>query len=32
MGFDRVYPPTTLPGRLIADLEADLGTERKDPV
>ena len=30
MGFDRVYPPTTLPGRLIADLEADLGIGKKD--
>ena len=25
MGFDRVYPPSTLPGQVIADLEADLG-------
>jgi methylaspartate mutase sigma subunit len=24
MGFDRIYPPSTLPGRVIADLEADL--------
>jgi methylaspartate mutase sigma subunit len=31
MGFDRVYPPTTLPGRVIADLEADLGIGKKDP-
>jgi methylaspartate mutase sigma subunit len=30
MGFDRVYPPTTLPGKLIADLEADLGIGKKD--
>ena len=30
MGFDRVYPPTTLPGKLIADLEADLGLGKKD--
>ena len=24
MGFDRVYPPFTLPGPVVADLEADL--------
>jgi methylaspartate mutase sigma subunit len=26
MGFDRIYPPSTLPGQVIADLETDLGT------
>jgi methylaspartate mutase sigma subunit len=25
MGFNRAYPPTTLPGKVIADLKADLG-------
>ena len=25
MGFDRVYPTTTIPGTVIADLEADFG-------
>lgn len=25
MGFDKVYPPSTLPGKVIADLEVDLG-------
>jgi methylaspartate mutase sigma subunit len=29
MGFDRVYPPSTLPGRVIADLEADLSMGKK---
>jgi methylaspartate mutase sigma subunit len=24
MGFDRVYPPSTLPGQVIADLETDI--------
>ena len=27
MGFDRIYPPSTLPGQVIADLEADLGVK-----
>ena len=27
-GFDRVYPPSTLPGEVIADLEGDLGEKR----
>ncbi|MGE5528363.1 MAG: methylaspartate mutase subunit S [Patescibacteria group bacterium] len=27
MGFDRVYPPGTLPGAAIADLRADLGAQ-----
>jgi methylaspartate mutase sigma subunit len=30
MGFDRVYPPFTLPGPVIADLEADLAA-REEP-
>ena len=25
LGFDRIYPPPTLPGQVIIDLEADLG-------
>ena len=29
MGFDRVYPPSTLPGRVIADLEADLSVQER---
>lgn len=29
MGFDRTYPPSTLPHQVIADLKADLGA-RKD--
>jgi methylaspartate mutase sigma subunit len=29
MGFDRVYPPSTLPGRVIADLEADLSVQKR---
>ena len=24
IGFDRVYPPSTLPGKVVSDLEADL--------
>ena len=27
MGFDRVYPPTVMPGEVIADLEADFGAK-----
>lgn len=27
MGFDRIYPPSTLPGQVISDLEADLGVK-----
>ena len=27
IGFDRIYPPSTLPGQVIADLEADLGVK-----
>lgn len=29
MGFNRVYPPLTLPGRIIADLGVDLGLKTK---
>ena len=29
MGFDRIYPNTSLPGELIADLSADLGVQKK---
>jgi methylaspartate mutase sigma subunit len=28
MGFDRVYPPSTLPGQVIADLETDFNDMR----
>lgn len=28
LGFDRVYPPSTLPGKVIVDLEADLAGKR----
>jgi methylaspartate mutase sigma subunit len=28
-GFDRAYPPSTLPGPVIADLEADIAAKRK---
>ena len=28
MGFDRVYPPSTLPGQVIADLETDINDKR----
>ena len=28
LGFDRVYPPFTLPGPVIADLEADFANKR----
>lgn len=27
MGFDRIYPPATLPGQVIADLNTDLGVK-----
>lgn len=30
MGFDRVYPPGTLPGQAIADLRVDLAKSRPD--
>lgn len=30
MGFDRVYPPGTMPGRAIADLKRDLGLENEE--
>ena len=29
MGFDRIYPPGTSPSQAIADLEADLRSERR---
>ena len=29
MGYDRVYPSTTLPGQIIADLRADIAARKK---
>ena len=29
MGFDRVYPPSVLPGQVVADLEAQLGVKKR---